>query len=179
MSSMKRTTFGRAVMLAGVTGLRAAMGPAMIAGARRSSSRETLVLAALAELVVDKLPFTPSRSSLPLLMSRMFAGYWVAQQVAEQDHNRDPAIPIAGAITAAGAAVLAPAIRAALHRAFRVSDPALGTLEDALAIYLGSQAAGLSFDDLRDLATEAIDRLRSGDLLPSLNQPAELPVPVR
>ena len=170
MTQMSETTFGRAMLLAGVTGLRAALGPALVAASRRSEGHEALALAALAEMAVDKLPITPSRSSLPLLLPRALAGYWVAKQVAEQDRVRDPQIALAGAAAAAAAALLAPKIRSVIHRTFRVPDPLLGAAEDALALYVGSMAAGLSHDELRSLAGEAFGELGKGRVSPAFKE---------
>jgi uncharacterized membrane protein len=124
----------------------------------------------MAEMVIDKLPFAPSRSSLPALLPRVLAGYWVAQQVARSDRNRDPSIPLAGAAVAGLSALVAPKIRAAIGRSFRVPDPVIGALEDALAIYLGSLAAGLSDDDLRSVASDAMGELRQGNVTPAFRQ---------
>lgn len=170
MSLPNDTTFGRALMLAGVTGLRSALGPALVSASRRGPGREALALAAMAEMLVDKLPFAPSRSSLPALLPRVLAGYWVAQQVARDDGSRDPSIPLAGAATAGLAALLAPQLRWAIGRSFRVSDPLIGAIEDALAVYLGSLAAGLSEEDLRSLASDALGELRQGRVSPAFRQ---------
>lgn len=158
---LHRSTLGRALILAGVTGLRSALGPALVSASRRSSNRELLALAALGEMVVDKLPMVPSRSRLPLLIPRALAGYWVARQVAEQDRARNPNIPILGATAAIGAALLAPTVRSALGAAFRLPDPILGALEDVLAVSLGSRAAELTPDDLASLVTDAVALLQS------------------
>ncbi|QDV36504.1 hypothetical protein [Tautonia plasticadhaerens] len=170
MNHPNETTFGRAMLLAGVTGLRSALGPALVSASRRGPGREALALAAMAELVVDKLPFAPSRSSLPGLLPRVLAGYWVAQQVARDDHSRDPSIPLAGAAAAALTALIAPQLRWAIGRSFRVPDPVIGALEDALALYLGSLAAGLTEGDLRDLASDALGELRQGRVTPAFRQ---------
>jgi hypothetical protein len=148
------------LILGGVSGLRAALGPALISASRRSRNRELLALAALGEMVIDKMPLVPSRSRLPLLIPRAMAGYWVARQVAEQDRDPNPNLPLLGATAAVGAALLAPTIRSALAAAFRLPDPVLGALEDALAVSLGSRAANLSPEELQDLIVESIDSLR-------------------
>lgn len=173
MSLTRESTLGRALILSGITGLRCALGPALISTSRRQPGRDALVLAALGEMLVDKIPLVPSRSSLPLLIPRVLAGYWVARQVAEQDRSRDPNIALAGAGAAAAAALLAPTLRALLGSSFRISDTALGALEDALAISLGSKAAGLSREDLLASVTEAINAVRQA--VPDLPLPGGLP----
>jgi hypothetical protein len=70
----------RALTLAAVTGLKVAMGPALLATAQRRSEAPVLVAAALGEMVLDKLGILPSRSRLPLLLPRAAAGAWVARE---------------------------------------------------------------------------------------------------
>ncbi|WP_169972902.1 hypothetical protein [Tautonia rosea] len=161
MRPVRRSTLHRALILGGVTGMRAALGPALISASRRSGNQELLALAALGEMVVDKLPLVPSRSRLPLLIPRAIAGYWVGRQVAEQDRTQNPNLPLLGATAAVGAALLAPTVRSALGAAFRLPDPILGVLEDALALSLGSQAARLAPDDLRRLVADAVVSLQN------------------
>ncbi|MEW4569832.1 hypothetical protein AB1L88_18360 [Tautonia sp. JC769] len=165
MRPAHRSTLHRALILGGVSGLRAALGPALVSASRRSGNRELLALAAIGEMVVDKMPLVPSRSRLPLLIPRALAGYWVARQVAEQDRDSNPNLPLLGATAAVGAALLAPTIRSALAAAFRLPDPVLGALEDALAVSLGSRAANLSPEELQDLMVDSIASLRQS--LPS------------
>ncbi|WP_152054114.1 hypothetical protein [Tautonia marina] len=170
MRPVRRSTLHRALILGGVTGLRAALGPALVSASRRSRNRELMALASLGEMVVDKLPLVPSRSSLPLLIPRALAGYWVGRQVSEQDRVPDPNLPLLSATAAVGAALLAPTIRSALGTAFRVPDPVLGAIEDALAVSLGSRAARLSPEELQDLMVDSIASLRQS--LPSTDTPA-------
>lgn len=160
MRPVRRSTLHRTLILGGVTGLRAALGPALVSASRRSRNRELMALASLGEMVVDKLPLVPRRSRLPLLIPRALAGYWVGRQVAEQDRALDPNLPLLGATAAVGAALLAPTIRSALGAAFRLPDPVLGALEDALAVSLGSRAAHLAPDDLRALVADAVAMLQ-------------------
>ena len=56
---MASASMERALKLAVVTGLRAALGPALVAQAQHRPEQQHLALAALGELVFDKLPFVP------------------------------------------------------------------------------------------------------------------------
>ena len=94
--------FEKAMKLAVVTGLRAALGPALLAASQNRPERGTLAMAAMGEMVVDKLPLVPSRARLPLLLPRAAAGYWVAQQSLRQDGVDEPwAAPMGAAVAAA------------------------------------------------------------------------------
>ena len=146
----------RALRLAAVTGLKATFGPALISAKLRRPEHKTLAMAALAEMVVDVLPYMPSRSSLPLLVPRAVAGYWTAQKSLEADGIDDPGTAAMGAAVAVGVAIAAPMLRKLLSTVLRVPDAVLGLAEDYVALKVGSQAAGLSMEDLRSIGTEAM-----------------------
>jgi uncharacterized membrane protein len=97
--------------------LRAGMGP------------RVLVLAAAGELVVDKLPMTPSRLDPPALAGRLASGAFAGRVVAGN----------AGAL-AGGAAAVAGSLAGARVREMR---PGLATAlaEDAVAAALAGAAA--------------------------------------
>src|SRR5439155_2561214 len=77
-------TFEKAMKMAVVCGLRAALGPALVSAAHKRPERQNLALAALGEMVLDKMPLMPSRASLPLMLPRAVAGAWVANAILEQ-----------------------------------------------------------------------------------------------
>jgi hypothetical protein len=58
-----------------------------------------------------------------------------------------------------GVAVSAPKIRKTLRVTTGVSDTFLGLLEDYLALRLGSDAVGISMDELTQLARESVEDL--------------------
>ncbi len=64
MTTSKRA-FERAMQLAVVSGLRSAMGVALVQSAYDRPNKKSWALAAIGEMVVDKVPFIPSRASLP------------------------------------------------------------------------------------------------------------------
>ncbi len=158
---MVSSSLERALKLAVVTGLRAALGPALITEAQNRPEQQHLAAAALGELVFDKLPYVPSRDSLPSLLVRGLAGAWVASKCVERDgENADPwAIPL-GAAVAMGVAVAAPKVRRSLGWTTGIPQPVLGLMEDYLAIRLGTEAVGLTMNEVQQAARESVDDLR-------------------
>jgi hypothetical protein len=65
-----------------------------------------------------------------------------------------------GAAVAMGVAVAAPKIRKTLTVTTGVSDAVLGMIEDYLALRLGSEAVGLSMDELTQVARDSVEDLR-------------------
>ena len=161
--------FERAIKLAVVTGLRCAMGPALLAAAHDRPERKNLAMAALGEMVVDKLPLIPSRSSLPMLLPRALAGAWVTRESLRHDGVDEVWAAPVGAAVAVGAATVAPLIRGALHKILGIPQPILGLAEDYLALRLGGEAVGLTMDDLKQIGTDSVDDLK-GHVLPVMEE---------
>jgi hypothetical protein len=153
--------FEKAMKLAVVSGLKCLMGPALVAAAHRRPDRNALAGAAMAEMVVDKLPITPMRSTLPLLLPRAVAGYWVTKELMEREGIDDPLAAPIGAAVAAGTATLAPLIRLGLGRVLGLSDAVVGLAEDYLALRLGGHALGLSMNDMKHIATESLEDMKN------------------
>ncbi|MDB5351120.1 MAG: hypothetical protein JWN86_2367 [Planctomycetota bacterium] len=149
----------RALRLAAITGLKATYGPALISAAQNRPERQALAMAAMGEMLIDKLPFMPSRSRLPLLIPRAFAGYWTAKQSLERDGQNDPNAAAMGAVVAAGVAITAPLVRKALRVVLGLPDAVIGAAEDYIALKIGSQAVGLSMDDLQKIGLEAFHNM--------------------
>jgi len=160
--------FEKAMKLAVVSGLRCVLGPALLAASRARPERKNLALVALGEMVADKLPLMPSRSSLPLLLPRALAGAWVAKQVMEEETGEtgDPWTPALGAAVAVGVATLAPVIRGTLRHVLGLPDAVLGVAEDYLALKLGGQAIGMTLGEIGQVAGESIDSAKNA-LLPA------------
>jgi len=154
--SSKRA-FERAMRLAAVCGLRASFGPALIEAAYNRQNRRNWALAALGEMVVDKLPGIPSRASLPLLLPRAASGGYVAQQVMEREGIQDPWIAPMGAAVAAGVAALAPRLRGLIGTVLGIPSPLLGLAEDYLALKIGAEAVGMPMDDLKRIGQESFE----------------------
>lgn len=169
---MASASMERALKMAVVTGLRAALGPALVARAQHRPERQHLALAALGELVYDKLPYLPSRDSAPSLLARGLAGAWVARKCVERDgENADPWAAPLGAAVAMGVAVAAPKLRRSLGWTLRIPQPVLGLIEDYLALRLGTEAMGLSMNQISEAARESVEDLSERFHLDGLTRP--------
>jgi uncharacterized membrane protein len=149
--------------LAVVTGLRSMLGPALVAETANRRERKNLALAAMAEMIADKLPLVPSRDMLLPLLIRGLAGAWVARTLQEEEGGTapsDPWIAPLGAAVAMGVAVAAPKVRKTLTATTGISDTVLGLIEDYLALRLGGDAVGLSMEELQDVARSALADLK-------------------
>lgn len=155
-TSSKRA-FERAMRLAAVSGLRASFGPALLEAAYNRQNRRNWALAAVGEMVVDKLPGIPSRSSLPLMAPRAVSGGYVAQQVMEREGIQDPWVAPMGAAVAAGVAALAPRLRGLISTVLGIPSPLVGLAEDYLALKVGAEALGMTMDDLKRIGQESIE----------------------
>lgn len=145
--NQKSGTF-KAAGLGAISGLRSMSGPASVARAARDGriSLEGTRLAFLAsprvatlltifqagETVGDKLPATPSRTSLPPLLGRAGAGALSGAAVSEGGR------PVAGALIGAGAAVVAAfageQLRSVIGQGTGAPDVLVALAEDALVL---------------------------------------------
>jgi len=107
---------------------------------RQPWTRRLLVAVAAGELVVDKLPTTPSRLELAGIASRLALGALAAGLFART--RRAPWLPAAalGAASAIVAAKIGHDVRARLAQ--HVPDPAVAVVEDSVAF--GLAVAGAS-----------------------------------
>jgi uncharacterized membrane protein len=117
-----------------------ALGPLPPPIFRQPWTRRILAAAAAGELVVDKLPNTPSRLEPPGFIGRLVLGALAAGLFAQT--RKAPWLPAAaiGASSAAVAAKVGHDVRARLDQ--HAPDPAVAVVEDAVA--LGLAAAGAS-----------------------------------
>jgi uncharacterized membrane protein len=104
---------------------------------RSPVARTALGLAAIGELIVDKLPFVPNRNEPGPLAGRMIFGGVAGAALARETGWSALAGALVGSTAAGFAAVGAYHLRAAAGRATGLPDPLLGGGEDALAIALG------------------------------------------
>ena len=149
MTTTRRGVVVRSVLLGAASGLRSQLGLATVVARSDPSlppvfgkpwTRRLLVAAAAGELVVDKLPTTPSRLAPPGFVGRLALGALAAGLFAQT--RQAPWLPAAaiGASSAAIAAKVGHDLRARV--AHYAPDPAVAVVEDALA--LGLAAAGAS-----------------------------------
>jgi uncharacterized membrane protein len=138
-----------AAVLGAATGMRSTVALAALimrssdglpAVLRHPAARRIAATADGAELLVDKLPGTPSRLDPPGLTGRLISASLAAAVLARSEHRG----PIPSMLTASAAALAAAKIchdaRAALAR--RVPDPVVAVAEDALAIGLAAIGSG-------------------------------------
>jgi uncharacterized membrane protein len=137
------------VLLGAATGLRSQLGlaslvarsdPSLPSIFRRPWTRWLLAAAAASELVVDKLPGTPSRLAPAGLTGRLVLGALTASLFAQTRQARWLPAAAIGASSAAVAAKVGHDARAVVAK--HVPDPAVAVVEDALAF--GLAAAGAS-----------------------------------
>jgi hypothetical protein len=175
--SNRKTPFERAMALAALSGFKIALGPAFLAASRRSPNTGTWALAALGEMLLDKIGIFPPRFRPTLLIPHALSGAWVARESMRRDGIDDPTASLVGAVVAAGVSCVAPITRIALHRGLGISDALLGVGEDYLALRLGTEATEVSMSQVSEIARDAIDELR-GRVVPSLPSLPSIPAAV-
>jgi len=136
-----------------VAGLRALTAPAVVAWAAHwrwldlrhspvaflhsTAALVILVVLALAELVADKLPSTPSRTQPPGLVARFLTGGLSGAAVAASGGSS----PVLGAFLGAAGGMVGTfagyQVRTRLVKALKVPDFVIALLEDAVAIGVG------------------------------------------
>lgn len=156
MTTSKRA-FERAMQLAVVSGLRSAMGVALVQSAYDRPNKKSWALAAIGEMVVDKVPFIPSRANLLMIIPRAAAGAYVAKQVMDKEGVEDQFAAPMGAVVAAGVSVLAPRVRGLLSLILPGTLVALA--EDYLALKIGGDALGMSMQDVQQIGKESFEQV--------------------
>jgi len=142
-----QTRWLRAAGMAGITGSRTALGPAL--AVRRSGGsgwrRGSVYLMAALELIGDKLPRTPNRTAPIGLALRIVSGAGVARAMLD---GRGRAAAAGALGLGAAAAILGAFVGLRLRRGLtrRLGGGALanafaGTIEDAALLLIGSRLA--------------------------------------
>lgn len=114
--------------------------------ARLLSSKIALVtngLAAVGELVGDKLPMAPGRLEPPVFAERLVVGALVGGVVSQLGGRSVLVGAAIGSVTSGAAAALGYYGRTTLSRITPLPQQAWGVLEDGLALALGATALGL------------------------------------
>jgi uncharacterized membrane protein len=143
----------RALGLGAISGLRSLSGPAFVS---RAASRgdldldgtifaflgsprlsKALVLMELGELVGDKLPVAPSRTSPPPLLGRAASGALVGAAVLVSDGRRATTGAALGSTAAIVAAFAGEWIRALVVEKTGFPDPVVALAEDATVLLVG------------------------------------------
>ncbi|CAA9437096.1 MAG: hypothetical protein AVDCRST_MAG37-1044 [uncultured Rubrobacteraceae bacterium] len=142
----------RTLGLAGISGLRSMSGPALLARAvRRGDARASnlpalssarvsnlLSLLAVGEMIADKTPFVPARTSAPALLGRALSGALVGAELFSFEGRSRNSGAILGVLSALAAAYAGEKVRSAGTRK-GIPDPLLATLEDRLVLSLGKR----------------------------------------
>jgi uncharacterized membrane protein len=143
----------RALGLGAISGLRSLSGPAFVS---RAASRgdldlagtvfaflgsplisKALVLMELGELVGDKLPATPSRTSSPPLLGRAASGAVVGAAVFVSEGRRAPIGAALGSTAAIVASFAGERLRALTVEKTGLPDPVVALAEDASVLFIG------------------------------------------
>ena len=150
---MTISTLASAATLGWVAGMRSMTAPALasdaLTGAHTFPARQLahplvrrgLAVAALGELVADKLPMTPSRTSPPALIGRLGSGVVVGAAIAAARGDSRVVAALVGGAMAVASSFLMESLRAETGRHTETPDPVVAVGEDALAVALGSLAA--------------------------------------
>jgi uncharacterized membrane protein len=153
-----RSVAARALGLGAITGLRSTAGPAALSravvqgevdGLRDTplallgSSRVSRLLTVfeIGELVGDKLPVTPSRTSPPPLIGRAVSGALVGAALFLSEGRRAATGGVLGAASAVAGAYAGERLRVQLGQRSGLPDPVVALLEDGIALLGGALAA--------------------------------------
>jgi uncharacterized membrane protein len=142
-----------AIGLGAISGLRSLSGPAFVS---RAASRgdlnldgtplgfasspyvsKALLVMSLGELVVDKLPETPSRTSLPPLLGRVVSGALVGAAVFISEGRRAATGAALGSSAAIVAAFAGERLRALAVEKTGLPDPVVALAGDATVLLVG------------------------------------------
>jgi uncharacterized membrane protein len=143
----------RALGLGAISGLRSLSGPAFVSRAASHGYlnlegtplaflgspplSKALVVMELGELVVDKLPRTPSRTSPPPLLGRAVSGAVVGAADFVSEGRRATIGSALGSTAAIGAALAGERLRALAVEKTGLPDPVVALAEDVIVLLVG------------------------------------------
>jgi uncharacterized membrane protein len=141
-----RTDLPRTIGLSAISGSRTMLGPAFVVAEQKRFRRSRAWVYALAatELVMDKMPFIPDRTSLGSLLGRGASGAWVAARGVRGDRSARATAALFGAIAAVGGAFAGHRLRRGLNRVMgggAIGNALGGALEDGAVLMLGATLA--------------------------------------
>ena len=150
---MSEAAYPAALTLGAVSGMRSMMAPAVISWAARKAGldlestpfsafnnggvRKATMLAAIGEVVADKLPFIPARTGAAPMLTRAISGGAAGAAVCKARNRSVVAGALVGAAAAIGAAYGAYYLRKQAARRFDVSDRTIAVIEDGIALAAG------------------------------------------
>lgn len=146
----------RAISFAAIAGFRSMAAPALLSRAIRRGDIEglqstpfaalgspklsaVLRLLMIGEMVADKTPFIPSRTSTPALLGRAFSGALVGAALFTNMNHRPIFGALLGALSAAAAAHIGERLRAEGNEKFGVPNLIMGLLEDGVVLFGGTR----------------------------------------
>lgn len=146
---------GRALGLGALSGLRSLGGPALVSHAAASGRlslegtnlrllgsplvSKALLVAALGELVGDKLPLTPSRTVPPTLLWRAASGALVGAALFTSEGRPFATGAALGSSAAVAAAFAGENLRSLISEKAGLPDPVVALAEDAVFLLGGSR----------------------------------------
>lgn len=130
----------RAFGIGVVAGLRSMAAPAIARAKTKDNVSAVLTMAMLGEMLVDKLPFTPSRTMIAPLVVRAISGGVSGAIVTQGVEDVDRRIAIGlGALGAIAGSFVGERIR--VSAAEKIPDTVVAVIEDLVAFTLGSNLA--------------------------------------
>lgn len=149
-------TVTRVLGMGAITGLRSTAGPAALSRAISDGRIEgledtpfsalgspgvstALRLFEIGEILVDKLPVTPSRTAPPPLLGRMASGGLVGAALFASENRRAAVGGALGAAAALAGAFAGEQLRLQAAEKLGVPDPVFALLEDGLVLLAGSR----------------------------------------
>ena len=140
-----------------VAGMRSMSSPAIISQLARAGllpsgnskldfldkpvTAKALTIAAVGELVADKLPFLPKRTKAPSLIWRAIAGTFAGAAICSSKHRPIGTGAALGAAAAVGASYGFQELRRMASEQFHLPDAAVAVAEDLLVGGLGALVA--------------------------------------
>ncbi len=120
-----------------VAGLRSMTAPAIANAAKRNAAAGMLATLAVGEMIVDKLPFVPSRTQWPSLLVRATgaAAAWVLPNETVREQRN---AAILGAVGAIAGSYLGEVLRRRAVQALHIPDPVVALVEDGIAVGAGA-----------------------------------------
>ncbi len=142
--------------LAAIAGLRSMAAPALLSRAVRRGDVEglqgtpfaalgapkvstALQLLMIGEMIADKTPFIPSRTSAPALLGRALSGALVGATLSAAGERRATSGAVLGALCAVAAAYAGEQLRVKAPEQLGVPSLVLGLLEDGLVLFGGTR----------------------------------------
>jgi uncharacterized membrane protein len=147
---------GRITGLAAIAGLRSLAAPALLSRALKRGDIEglqgspfaalgkpkvstTLQLLMVGEMIADKAPFVPSRTSPPALLGRALSGALVGAALFAAGKRHPVSGAALGALSAVAAAYAGEKFRVRGTEKLGVPDPILALLEDGIVLFGGTR----------------------------------------